>query len=81
MKRLMYSFWVLVMASAFVACGDDDKGKNLPVGKNDDFKIEVTELTTATIKATITPKNKDMKYVAQVEAINDIDLDWRINSV
>lgn len=77
----MYSFWVLVLASAFVACGDDDKGKNLPVGKNEDFKIEVTELTTATIKATITPKDKDMIYVAQVEAINDKDLDWRINSV
>ena len=77
----MYSFWVLVLASAFVACGDDDKGKNLPVGKNEDFKIEVTELTTATIKATITPKDRDMMYVAQVEAINDKDLDWRINSV
>ncbi|MBR5771248.1 MAG: hypothetical protein IKY20_06785 [Alistipes sp.] len=81
MKRLMYSFWVLLLASAFVACADDDKGKNLPVGKNEDFKIEVTELTTATIKATITPKDRDMMYVAQVEAINDIDLDWRINSV
>lgn len=77
----MYSFWVLVLASAFVACGDDDKGKNLPVGKNEDFKIEVTELTTATIKATITPKDRDMMYVAQVEAINDKDLDWRVNSV
>ena len=77
----MYSFWVLVLASAFVACGDDDKGKNLPVAKNEDFKIEVTELTTATIKATITPKDKDMMYVAQVEAINDRNLDWRVNTI
>ena len=81
MKRLMYSFWVLVLASAFVSCGDDDKSKNLPVGKTDDFVINVTELTTATIKATITPKDRDMMYVAQVEAINDKDLDYRINSI
>lgn len=72
---------IISLALLFVACGDDDEGKNLPVGKNEDFKIEVTELTTATIKATITPKDRDMMYVAQVEAINDIDLDWRINSV
>ncbi len=71
MKRLMYSFWVLLLASAFVACGDDDKGKNLPVGKNDDFVIDVTEVTTATIKATITPKDRDMMYVAQVCQISD----------
>lgn len=67
----MYSFWVLLLASAFVACGDDDKGKNLPVEKNDDFVIEVTEVTTATIKATITPKDKDMIYVASVDRLYD----------
>ena len=69
MKRLMYSFWVLLLASAFVACGDDDKGKNLPVEKNDDFVIDVTEVTTGTIKATITPKDKDMIYVASVDRL------------
>lgn len=67
----MYSFWVLVLASAFVACGDDNKGKNLPVGKTDDFVINVTEVTTGTIKVTITPKDKDMIYVAQVCQISD----------
>ena len=71
MKRLMYSFWVLLLASAFVACGDDDKGKNLPVEKNDDFVIDVTEVTTGTIKATITPKDKDMIYVASVDRLYD----------
>ena len=65
----MYSFWVLLLASAFVACGDDDKGKNLPVEKNDDFVIDVTEVTTGTIKATITPKDKDMIYVASVDRL------------
>ena len=69
MKRLMYSFWVLLLASAFVACGDDDKGKNLPVEKNDDFVIDVTEVTSATIKATITPKDRDMIYVASVDRL------------
>ena len=77
----MYSFWVLLFASAFVSCGDDDKGKNLPVGKTDDFVINVTELTTATIKATITPKDKDMFYIAQVDYIYDHDFDFTVNEV
>lgn len=77
----MYSFWVLVLASAFVSCGDDDTDKNLPAGKTDDFKIEVTELTTATIKATITPKDKDMFYIAQVDYIYDHDFDFTVNEV
>ena len=81
MKRLMYSFWVLLLASAFVACGDDDKGKNLPVGKTDDFVIEVTEVTTGTVKATITPKDKDMFYIAQVDLIYDHSFDFTINEV
>ena len=75
MNRLFLVLFVLL----FVSCNRENE--ELPAVVNEDFKIEVTELTTATIKATITPKDKDMIYVAQVEAINDIDLDWRINSV
>ena len=52
-----------------VACED---GHGVPPSKlNNDFKIEVTELTTGTIKATITPKDKDMIYVAQVCQLSD----------
>ena len=76
MNRL---FFILSFVLLFVSCNREND--ELPAVVNEDFKIEVTELTTATIKATITPKDKDMIYVAQVEAINDKDLDWRINSV
>ena len=75
MNRL---FFILSFALLFASCKREEN--QLPVVVNDDFKIEVTELTTATIKATITPKDKDMIYGAQVEAINDIDLDWRVNT-
>lgn len=52
-----------------VACED---GHGVPPSKlNNDFKIEVTELTTGTIKATVTSKNKDMIYVAQVCQLSD----------
>ncbi|MEE1149108.1 MAG: hypothetical protein UHN93_07615, partial [Alistipes sp.] len=78
MKRL---FTITMLVLLAVACKNDGLENENPPVKNDDFVIDVTEVTTATIKATITPKNKDMMYVAQVEAINDKDLDWRINSV
>ena len=78
MKRL---FTITMLVLLAVACKNDGLENENPPVKNDDFVIDVTEVTTATIKATITPKDKDMMYVAQVEAINDKDLDWRINSV
>lgn len=78
MKRL---FTITMLVLLAVACKNDGLENENPPVKNDDFVIDVTEVTTATIKATITPKDKDMIYVAQVEAINDKDLDWRINSV
>ena len=81
MKKLIFTLLTLVLAGAVVSCGDDDKGKNLPVGKTDDFVINVTELTTATIKATITPKDKDMFYIAQVDYIYDHDFDFTVNEV
>ena len=74
------AFAIISFVLLFVAC-DIDNNRDIPIYRNNDFSIDVTELSTATIKATITPKDKDMIYVAQVEAINDIDLDWRINSV
>lgn len=79
MMRKLFTIVSLVLL--FIACDKDDVNSSLPIDKYDDFKIEVTELTTATIKATITPKDRDMMYVAQVEAINDKDLDWRVNTI
>ena len=73
------AFAIISFVLLFVACDIDNR--DIPIYRNNDFSIDVTELSTATIKATITPKDKDMIYVAQVEAINDKDLDWRINSV
>ena len=81
MRRVLFGLVALIIAGVAVSCNTDKPGVEQPNKRGDDFVIEVTELTTATIKATITPKDKDMIYVAQVEAINDIDLDWRINSV
>lgn len=69
------------MVLLFIACDKDDVNSSLPIDKYDEFTIDVTEVTTATIKATITPKDRDMMYVAQVEAINDKDLDWRVNTI
>ena len=74
-------FTIVSLVLLFIACDKDDVNSSLPIDKYDDFKIEVTELTTATIKATITPKDRDMIYVAQVENINDKDLDWRVNTI
>lgn len=66
MKRF-FTFVSIVLL--IVACED---GHGVPPSKlNDDFKIEVTELTTGTIKATVTPKDKDMIYVAQVCQLSD----------
>ena len=81
MRRVLFGLVALIIAGVAVSCNADKPGVEQPDKRGDDFVIEVTELTTATIKATIMPKDKDMIYVAQVEAINDIDLDWRINSV
>lgn len=65
MNRLFLVLFVLL----FVSCNREND--ELPAVVNDDFKIEVTELTTGTIKATITPKDKDMIYVAQVCQLSD----------
>ena len=65
MNRLFLVLFVLL----FVSCNrENDK---LPAVVNDDFSIEATEVTTGTIKATITPKDKDMIYVAQVYPLYD----------
>lgn len=74
-------FTIVSLVLLFIACDKDDVNSSLPIDKYDEFTIDVTEVTTATIKATITPKDRDMMYVAQVEAINDKDLDWRINTI
>ena len=68
MKRL---FALLAFALLVVSCKKDNPNSELPTDKNDDFTIEVTEVTTGTIKATITPKDKDMIYVVQVGQISD----------
>ena len=65
MNRLFLVLFVLL----FVSCNRENE--ELPAVVNDDFTIEVTEVTTGTIKATITPKDKDMIYVAQVCQISD----------
>lgn len=74
-------FTIVSLVLLFIACDKDDVNSSLPIDKYDEFTIDVTEVTTATIKATITPKDRDMMYVAQVENINDKDLDWRINTI
>lgn len=79
MMRKLFTIVSLVLL--FIACDKDDVNSSLPIDKYDEFTIDVTELTTATIKATITPKDRDMMYVAQVENINDKDLDWRVNTI
>ena len=65
MNRLFLVLFVLL----FVSCNRENDELHAVV--NDDFKIEVTEVTTGTIKATITPKDKDMIYVAQVCQLSD----------
>lgn len=79
MMRKLFTIVSLVLL--FIACDKDDVNSSLPIDKYDEFTIDVTEVTTATIKATITPKDRDMMYVAQVENINDKDLDWRVNTI
>ena len=66
MKRFFAFMSIVVL---IVAC-ENETGVP-PIKLNDDFSIEVTEVTTATIKATITPKDKDMIYVAQVCQLSD----------
>ncbi len=75
MNRLFLVLFVLL----FVSCNRENE--ELPVVVNDDFKIEVTEVTTGTVKATITPKDKDMFYIAQVDLIYDHSFDFTINEV
>lgn len=65
MNRLFLVLFVLL----FVSCNREND--ELPAVVNDDFTIEVTEVTTGTIKATVTSKNKDMIYVAQVCQLSD----------
>lgn len=64
MNRL---FFILSFVLLFASCKQEEN--QLPVVVNDDFTIEVTEVTTGTIKATITPKDKDMIYVASVDRL------------
>lgn len=63
MNRLFLVLFVLL----FVSCNREND--ELPAVVNDDFTIEVTEVTTGTIKATVTPKDKDMIYVASVDRL------------
>lgn len=79
MMRKLFTIVSLVLL--FIACDKDDVNSSLPIDKYDEFTIDVTEVTTATIKATIKPNDRDMMYVAQVENINDKDLDWRVNTI
>lgn len=57
------------MVLLLVACQNEPEEPHIKL--NDDFVIDVTEVTTGTIKATITPKDKDMIYVAQVYPLYD----------
>lgn len=66
MKRFFAFMSIVVL---IVAC-ENETGVP-PIKLNDDFSIEATEVTTGTIKATITPKDKDMIYVAQVYPLYD----------
>lgn len=64
-------FTIVSLVLLFIACDKDDVNSSLPIDKYDEFTIDVTEVTTGTIKATITPKDKDMIYVAQVCQLSD----------
>lgn len=64
-------FTIVSLVLLFIACDKDDVNSSLPIDKYDEFTIDVIEVTTATIKATITPKDKDMIYVAQVYPLYD----------
>ena len=75
MDRLFLVLFVLL----FVSCNRENE--ELPAVVNEDFTIEVTEVTTGTVKATITPKDKDMFYIAQVDLIYDHNFDFTINEV
>ena len=64
-----------------MSCNTDKPGVESPNKRGDDFVIDVTEVTTGTVKATITPKDKDMFYIAQVDLIYDHSFDFTINEV
>ena len=56
MRRVLFGLVALIIAGVAVSCNADKPGVEQPNKRGDDFVIEVTEVTTATIKATITPK-------------------------
>lgn len=64
-------FTIVSLVLLFIACDKDDVNSSLPIDKYDEFTIDVTEVTTGTIKATVTSKDKDMIYVAQVCQLSD----------
>lgn len=60
---------LLISLFALISISCEQGNHEEPINVNDDFTIEVTEVTTGTIKATITPKDKDMIYVASVDRL------------
>ena len=81
MRRVLFGLVALIIAGVAVSCNTDKPGVESPNKRGDDFRIEVTEVTTGTVKATITPKDKDMFYIAQVDLIYDHSFDFTINEV
>ena len=77
----MFGLVALIIAGVAVSCNTDKPGVESPNKRGDDFVIEMTEVTTGTVKATITPKDKDMFYIAQVDLIYDHSFDFTINEV
>ena len=76
MRRVLFGLVALIIAGVAVSCNTDKPGVESPNKRGDDFVIEVTEVTTGTVKATITPKDKDMFYIAQVDLIYDHSFDF-----
>ena len=81
MRRVLFGLVALIIAGVAVSCNTDKPGVESPNKRGDDFVIDVTEVTTGTVKATITPKDKDMFYIAQVDLIYDHSFDFTINEV